>query len=142
LVELNKAISLSGLTTLLLSFLPALQEQSRDLLYISSSLLVAHSSYSFYKFYSFKLSKVLSEPQIKQLSVALGVAAEGALTAGIFGYISNTALAVSSTVLGIAHFYTMEIDFKGKLQVRPYAYLPFPLAAYALYLVARDYIRK
>ena len=29
----------------------------------------------------------------------------------------------------------MEIDFKWVLQVRPYAYLPFPLAALALFFV-------
>ena len=36
-------------------------------------------------------------------------------------------------VLGVSHFYTMEIDFKGVLQVRPYAYLPFPLSAVVLF---------
>ena len=38
------------------------------------------------------------------------------------------ALILSSTLLGLGHFYSMEIDFKGVLQVRPYAYLPFGLA--------------
>jgi hypothetical protein len=42
-------------------------------------------------------------------------------------------LALSTTVLGMAHFYTMEIDYKYVLQVRPYALLPFPLAAAVLY---------
>ena len=38
-----------------------------------------------------------------------------------------------AVVFSIGHFWTMEVDFKYKLQVRPYAYLPFPLALLVLY---------
>ena len=49
LVEINKAISLSGLTTLLLGFLPHFKDQSKELIWISMNLLWTHSIYSFYK---------------------------------------------------------------------------------------------
>ena len=43
LVEANKAISLSGLTVMMLSFLPALKKQSEQLLFQSISMLWTHS---------------------------------------------------------------------------------------------------
>ena len=132
LKELNKAISLSGMTVMLMSFLPDTQHP-RDLLWISMNMLWGHSVYSFYKFYQCDLRKVLADKWIKTLSVCLGAAGQLALAAGYWGQIDTNALVLSTTTLSIAHFWTMEVDYKYKLQVRPYAYLPFPLAAWALY---------
>jgi len=75
----------------------------------------------------------MSEPKMKQLSVALGTAGQLCLVAGYTGLIDYASLIVGGVVLGVTHFYTMEIDFKGVLQVRPYAYLPFPLSGMVLY---------
>jgi hypothetical protein len=135
LVEANKALSLSGLTTMLLAYLPEFAEQRRDLLRISMVTLWGHGIYSFYKFYQFDIRKVLSDKSIKRLSVLLGAGAQLALAAGNFNQLTIGAMAASTTVLGIAHFYTMELDYKNVLQVRPFAYLPFPLAAFVLYTV-------
>jgi hypothetical protein len=97
---------------------------------------------------------------VKKLSIVVGVAGQLVLWQGrlrqqtrlspvvltwrlatVIGYkgrISATALGLASVSLGVIHFYTMEIDYKRVLQVRPYAYLPFPLAAIAIgYLVAK-----
>lgn len=136
LVEINKAISLSGLTTLLFAFLPTFEHQRNDLLWISMNMLLYHSSYSMYKFYGFDLRNI--KPSIKQLSIAFGSFGQLALATGYYGYIPFSSLLLSTTTLGIAHFWTMEIDYKYKLQVRPYAYLPFPLAGLVLWFYYND----
>ena len=56
LVEMNKAISLAGLTALTVPFLPAItavtgREAMRDLTFISMSVLWVHSCYSSFKYY-------------------------------------------------------------------------------------------
>jgi hypothetical protein len=134
LKEINKTISLSGITGMLVSFLPNLdKEKARELTFISMNLLWAHSVYSMYKFYDFNPSKVWNDKFMKKLSVFLGSLGQLALAAGYWGKISPSALLLSATTLSIGHFYTMEIDYKYQLQVRPFAYLPFPLAAWNLY---------
>jgi len=133
LVELNKAISLAGLTTMLLSFTPQMKESSKDLLFISMNMLWGHSIYSMYKFYQFDPRNIMKDKWMKQLSILLGSAGQLALASGHWGYISTANLILSGTILGISHFWTMEVDFKYVLQVRPFAYLPFPIAAYNLY---------
>lgn len=133
LKEWNKAISLSGMTTMLLSFLPEAKDMSNDLLWISMNMLWAHSIYSYYKWYSFNPMKVLSDKWIKQVSVLLGSLGQLALAAGYWGEINYKTLLLSATTLSIGHFWTMEVDYKYNLQVRPFAYLPFPLAGWAVY---------
>jgi hypothetical protein len=133
LVEANKALSLTGMTTMMVAFLPEAAEIKKDLLKISMVTLWGHSVYSFYKFYEFDYRKVISEKLMKKLSVVLGSAATFSLAAGVFEQFTGAALAVTTTILGVAHFYTMEIDYKYVLQVRPFAYLPFPVAALVLY---------
>ena len=135
LVEANKALSLSGLTTMMVAFLPECNEMRKDLLWISMVTLWGHSTYSFYKFYNFDIRKVLSDKAMKRASVLLGSAATFSLAAGYFEQFSTAMMAVTTTILSVAHFYTMEIDYKYVLQVRPYAYLPFPLAGIVLYSV-------
>lgn len=133
LKEANKAISLSGLTSLLLAFLPEFRHIKKDLLYASAGLLWTHSVYSFYDFYGFSLKKVWNDKLLKPLSVVFGAAGHLILSYSFLGEINDTALAVTTTALSMAHFWTMEVDYKYDLQVRPFAYLPFPLAAYTIY---------
>ncbi len=132
LVEANKALSLTALTTTLLSFLPQLKAQSRELQFQSAGMLWVHSIYSLYKFYGYSLKRLLDEKWIKQISLALGNMGLLTLSAGYLGYVSADAMVASVTLLGVGHFYTYEIDYKGVLQVRPFAYLPFPLAVAVL----------
>ncbi|GAX84959.1 hypothetical protein CEUSTIGMA_g12380.t1 [Chlamydomonas eustigma] len=129
LVEFNKALSLVGLTLMLFAFLPQFASQNKELLWISMNSLWIHSAYSMYQFYGYSPKKLMSEPKIKQASVVFGQLSHASLIAGFFGFISPAALLWSSTIAGISHFWTMEVDYKYRLQVRPYAYLPFVLAA-------------
>ena len=136
LKEINKVISLSGLTTLLLTFIPEFDNycsNTRDLFFLSMNLLWIHSSYSFYKFYGANLRNVMNEKWMKRLSVWLGSVGQVVLALGYFEKLEWQNVAFLATVLGIGHFYTMEIDFKYQLQVRPFAYLPFPLGVVSLY---------
>ena len=132
LVEMNKAISLAGMTGMLMSFLPAFNKQSKGLMFSSMTLLWTHSIYSAYKFYGYKLERLLADKSIKQASIVFGVAGQLTLVAGFYGYISQSVFAYAASVLSVAHFWTMEVDYKYVLQVRPYAYLPFPLAIAAV----------
>lgn len=117
---------------MLISFLPNFSKQSEGLLCTSMVMLWSHSVYSMYKFYGFESAKVLKDKTIKQISIALGVGGQIAISAGYMKYISNEALVIGATLFGIGHFWTMEVDYKYKLQVRPYAYFPFVLAIPAL----------
>jgi hypothetical protein len=113
---------------MLISFYPSDKERSHGLLWISMSMLWTHSAYSMYKFYGYKLSKLMSDKAIKRASIMFGMAGQMVLSAGFFGVISPAALVYAASALSVSHFWTMEVDFKYVLQVRPYAYLPFPLA--------------
>jgi len=69
---------------------------------------------------------------VKKISIIAGSFAQQAQMHGVvFNSGSLLAFAVAIT-MGTIHFYSMEIDFKGILQVRPFAYLPFPLALAAV----------
>lgn len=133
LSELNKAISLSGLSIMLCSFLPHFISQQKELLLISLNILSIHSIYSMYKFYQYDITKVLKDKWIKRLSLGLGSACQFAIALGYTQYITPLIAAFSATTLGIGHFWTMEVDYKYQLQVRPFAYLVFPLSGYVFY---------
>jgi hypothetical protein len=145
LVEMNKAISLAGLTVLALAFCPGFDAMRWELLWHAMVLLWTHSCYSAYQFYGATHIPLLSEfptmfsdlssdnaktraVGMKKLSILLGTAGQLALSAGYWGYIGVKFLCWLGVGLGTAHFYSMEIDYKWVLQVRPYANLPFALA--------------
>jgi hypothetical protein len=114
LVESNKALSLAGMTTMLLSFVPTFEKRSKGLLWVSMMMLWTHSAYSMYKFYGYKLAKLMSDKAIKRLSIGFGVAGQLALSAGYLGYISPAALVYSASALSISHFWTMEVRTRMK----------------------------
>ena len=60
LVELNKALSLAGLTLLCVAFLPGFEASRYELLWSAMLQLWVHSVYSIYKFYGDKHIPVLS----------------------------------------------------------------------------------
>jgi hypothetical protein len=61
LVELNKAISLAGITTLSMAFLPGFEGFKNDLLLSAMVTLWTHSIYSIWKFYGSNNIPALSE---------------------------------------------------------------------------------
>lgn len=85
-----------------------------------------------YKFYGFSVRRLLNDKPIKQLSIILGSIAQLVLWAREFNYVTDTAVIYGVVFFGLAHFWTMEVDYKFKLQVRPYAYLPFVLGGSVL----------
>jgi hypothetical protein len=109
LVECNKALSLAGMTTMLMSFLPTFEKRSKSLLWLSMMMLWTHSAYSMYKFYGYKLSSLMSDKAIKKLSIGFGVLGQLALSAGYLGYISPAALIYGASALSVSHFWTMEV---------------------------------
>jgi hypothetical protein len=92
-----------------------------------------HTFYSIYKFQYYSWRVITKEKGTKQLSIILGTLAQIVLFVGYYGWTSYSTLLIGATALGILHFYSMEIDYKYVLQVRPFAYLPFPLAALVFY---------
>jgi hypothetical protein len=104
------------------------------MIFLSMALLWVHGAYSSWKFYNFNLQRYLADKPIKKLSVALAVAAQLVLSGGFFGFLSHSTLLYGGILLGMAHFWTMEVDYKYVLQVRPFAYLPFVLAPIVLLL--------
>jgi|AntAceMinimDraft_5_1070358.scaffolds.fasta_scaffold60906_2 hypothetical protein len=69
---------------------------------------------------------------VKKISILAGSFAQQAQLYGVF-FTSGSSLAFAFAItMGTLHFYSMEIDFKGILQVRPFAFLPFPLALLAI----------
>jgi hypothetical protein len=150
LLELNKAISLAGLTVLALAYLPSFEAQSGALKVQALGLLGTHSSLSFNKLYGSKLWPAISKlpkaglPRLggegveamKFLSLSLGQSAMMSVVLGLMGYITAKQSALAALTLGTGHFYTMEIDYKGVLQVRPFAYLAVLLPVVAIAAVA------
>ena len=145
----SQALSLSGLTLFCVAWLPGLHEWRWGLIWSSMVQLWVHSLYSSWKFYgSPNIPHLSTWPHIfkelraseakdvlqgiKKISIILGTLGQLILSGGYLQWLSTAALCYGGLSLGIAHFYSMEIDFKWKLQVRPYAYLPFPLALAAI----------
>ena len=67
----------------------------------------------------------VQDKNLKKMSIYAGVSANLCLWAYWFNYLSEFKLGVLACVLGLVHFYFMEIDFRWVLAVRPYGYLPF-----------------
>ncbi len=111
------------------------------------SMCAIHSIYSFGKFYQFSVQKVIKDKNIKKLSIILGEVAQFTLISSYFTnyFVKDTnnnnsssdimfKLSIITTPLMLAHFWTMEVDYKYHLQVRPFAYVPFFLGGVAMLL--------
>ena len=151
-MELNKVLALSGLVLLALGFCPGVGEALRTSLVIQAQvMLVIHSSYSILKYYGgnnipalktwLQLPRDLTSTSakaraagVKKVSVIAGSVAQGALGLALIGLLSVMGtLCWLGVGLGTVHFYLMEIDFKWRLGVRPFAYIVFPLVLLALF---------
>ena len=149
-LELNKIIALAGLTALLCAFFAHADAFVSHAQY----LLLLHAALSTWKYYGdtkfpeiSSFGSALAEWRstkskdnavaVKKASVVLAFLGQIVLAAGHWGYISLTGAAFALLVLGFgfAHFWTMEVDFKYKLGVRPAGLFPFVLAPLALLAV-------
>lgn len=141
LKELNKAISLAGLTILLFSFANMDGYNSGELFKISLLTLTVHSIYSFYEFYGFSVDAVLKDKLLKPTSIVLAVLCLSLLYFAYFsGAIPFSVLALEASILGILHFWMYEIDYKYVLQIRPYAFLPFLVGGYVILLHLSEFV--
>jgi hypothetical protein len=68
----------------------------------------------------------------RQVSNFTGVISMMSVYGWLMSYLDKFACCYISIMFGIVHFYTMEIDYKYVLQVRPFAFLPFVLAIIAV----------
>ena len=140
LVELNKAISLAGLTNVIIALAVSASLRSA-LLFYSLALLWTHSAYSTYKYYGAQhiprletWPNTLKELRSDEAKERLMGIKKVSLVFGSLGQIliGLTSWPAAGVAASIAHFYSMELDFKLRLGVRPYAYLPFVLAPLAI----------
>lgn len=130
--ELNKILSLTGLTILPLAYF---LDNGYDHLWLSLWLQVIHAVYSSWKYYGTKVPYISEFPAIvTDLKAAtpkqrlVGIKKASILSASIslaflasHFYIPNWDAAVVGIVVlltGLIHFYTMEIDYKLILRVR------------------------
>jgi len=136
--EINKVLALAGLTLMPFFFVFATSE------------LAVHGLYSTFRHYDTKYIPGISKwttiikkgkfERIRILSIALSYAA---IAISVFSVFSpgQAALPLVGVALGTAHFYTMEIDFRWKLQVRPAGLLAFaaPVAALVMFISRYEY---
>ena len=141
IVEVNKVLALAGLTLAALSVFVL----DMNLLMFATIELVIHGAYSSYQFYGSnnipkfsdwslrKTRKELSSKSAKQrllatrkFSIISSVMCSIILEAWFLGYVDmSPAVSLMFLSLGVAHFYSMEVDFRGKLHVRPFGFLAF-----------------
>lgn len=158
LVELNKVAGLVGLTLLALAYAPLGglwlgTDGSAQTALLSHALgvLMLHSIYSAIVYYGEThiprletwpaiVSELLSD---KPKVFLIGVRKVSNLTASVsmclllwlvFGSgapLASILAALATITLGTVHFYTMEVDFRLELCVRPFGFLPFYVAGIA-----------
>ena len=148
--ETNKVLALAGLTCIAYSVISV----DRFMLLIAAIELIIHGLYSSYAFYGsnnippisdWSISKTRQEItsvskkerllSTRKLSIICSVISSIILETWLLGYVDWTPLVINSFLsLSVIHFYTMEIDFRGKLHVRPFGFLAFivPILAIAM----------
>mmetsp|Transcript_3673 Transcript_3673/g.5346 ORF Transcript_3673/g.5346 Transcript_3673/m.5346 type:complete len:232 (+) Transcript_3673:114-809(+) len=163
-VQMNKVISLAGLSGLGLAFMPGFDGYCSDpqgLFRISAGLMGAHIAYSSWKYYgSGNIPYVSSFPSMisearsskskdvlnfkRKLSILCGISSSSLMFAcWPMGYIPVTVGSSCSILgLGVLHFYLMEVDYKNALQVRPFGMTAFVIPILALVASAARFMQK
>lgn len=152
-VQLNKVAALVGLALLGLPYLPFAwifinPLRRGELITHAAFILWSHTCYSLYKYYGSKnipavtisyfgdFVKDNGVVRMRKLSLLVGLMVQTISTCWFFEWapLSSTLIA-SANLFGFMHFYTMEVDYKGKLGVRPFGFLPFVTAALSVAFV-------
>ena len=146
--ETNKVLALAGLTLIAYSVIST----DRFMLLIAAIELIIHGLYSSYAFYGSnnipkisdwtisKTAKEISSRNAKErllskrkLSILCSLISSIILETWLLGYLDWTPLVINTFLsLSVIHFYTMEIDFRGKLHVRPFGFLAFVVPIVAI----------
>lgn len=148
--EINKIVALVGLSLVAVAVIPhsSLDGVRSELLSLCCISQLAHGAYSTITYYGDKhvplvqqwwpllvsfwgeTNKKRRAQGMKVVSLLLGSAASVLLVGAELAWWS--ALSLSVLAVSLAHFWTMEVDFKLILRVRPFGYLPFLLGVPAL----------
>eukprot|EP00386_Alphamonas_edax_P003255 GDKI01009976.1.p1 GENE.GDKI01009976.1~~GDKI01009976.1.p1 ORF type:complete len:234 (+),score=43.48 GDKI01009976.1:96-704(+) len=137
--EINKVISLAGLSLLGVAFLPGFKSQRTQLIRHACWQLWVHSVYSCASFYSCSFEKmVVNNP--KAVAIGAGCVGQLALAGYMTGHLGKECVLWGGLGMGMAHFVLMESK-NGKMQIRPFAYLPFFLASGAFGCGAYAYFK-
>jgi len=143
--ELNKVAALAGLTALAL----AAARRSSELAWASALVLGAHAVCSLALHYDTPHIPALSgwlqavrvglrgggKQRVALARVAAAVAGASSLVLVLVYGVGSAAVVGGSVVLGAVHFVLMEVDFRGRLAVRPAGYLALVAAAWAVWRV-------
>ena len=149
--ELNKVLALVGLAVLGIAFIPqkqCIESQDYLLVFVLYSQII-HSVFSVWCYYGEHIPKLNSWAWavrqlfssnrkdrlicIKLLSTVFAFVCLILLVLFQLNIITITMTAVC--FFGVAHFWTMEVDFKLNLSVRPFGYFPFITVLIALFCV-------
>ena len=127
LIEMNKAISLSGITCLMLAFIPYIigSEVQQDMLMSAFVQIVVHVCFSIYWYYGthyippleyhFGLEtkyKPNNVTKYRLISVYSAAVADLAALVWLFDVLSWSAMGFGCILFSIVHFFFMEIDHK------------------------------
>lgn len=146
--EVNKVLALAGLPLLVAKHVPfvpqALSDGGSGLFDAGLSLLLVHSALSVVLFAprqqwwpalhrplqeaaATALGKATTKQRMEALRVLSVIVGHAALAVAVLVSVTilpwADALASTASALGVFHFLTMEVDFRGTLQVRPAAYV-------------------
>jgi len=113
-----------------------------SLIWQAMLMLWTHTAYSAYKYYGSPhippvqmwTRNPVADFNSNDPKARLSAVKKFAIVCGWISQILLAFFALPALTLaaGVAHFYSIEVDYKFKLGVRPYALLPFPLAALAI----------
>eukprot|EP01084_Bolivina_argentea_P198235 339517_1 len=130
--EINKVLSLTGLTLLSLSFIPKNKLNKINVAYNASKirehslyLLTIHGSYSLYTFFDRYFGA-------KQFAMFFGSCSLTSLWLYKLEYLPSK-YSIMPLMIGTIHFYTMETKPNG-LQIRPYGYTALTVSLIAISL--------
>ena len=127
LLEMNKLVSLVGLTLLCLSIIFA----DAALLTRAEICTLTHSVFSLYHFYGFTWKRAITNNP-KRLAISIGLLGQVILFVAYWHLVAYRYLVAFALPLGVIHFISIEMNDDNSLKIRPFAYLPFPLAIIAL----------
>lgn len=134
LVELNKVLSTSSLTILLLSWLPAFSGKNKELMFLSMVCNAIHTVYSMNKYFGLSIKRILDSRGDMKLSLVAGIAANVCIALGYYGKLQQHHLMLASVFGGTLHYFFMKnAQGGGRLNIKPFAYIPLILFANVVY---------
>jgi hypothetical protein len=134
LVELNKILSTTALTMILLSWLPSFSGKNHQILQIALPCTIIHQIFSVNKYFGFNLKRIMDSRGDLKLALIAGFCANVALVLRYLNKIQDHHLMLATLIGGTLHYYFMKTGWNGgALNVKAFGYIPFIIAPIALY---------